>query len=123
MYNNRPVKIQSLDTSCCAGVKEFTFYVESFPFTHTIYNEQASNYIYATVDDIGLQTIRVTFPSLVGKILNLKSIQVIGNNEQNIPIVVGFNNNNTVDISHADLGSLVGLFTVRIWINFVEQII
>lgn len=121
--NLKPIRPVPVDTSCCSGYKDFTFYGITFPESYTVYNSTASNYIHATVEAIGLQAFRITFPSLTASELDAKSVQIIGTTSLSTTVLVGYNNNNTIDISWDDLGALNGLFTIRIWINHITPIV
>lgn len=119
--SRRPIKVVPVDTSCCAGYKEFTFYGNTFPGDYTIYNSTASNYIHGEVDTSGLQTLRVIFPSLTAYTLDIKSVQVIATTVLSTSVIVGYNSDNTVDISWDDLGVIEGVFTVRIWTDHLTE--
>lgn len=112
-----------IDTSCCAGYQEFTFFRSNDTNVTTILNSTASNYIAGTVAEISQSEISVTFASLLGSDLNEKSIQVIpttlSTGTEVIPVYSG---NSTVGIQWGDIGPLTGVFTIRIWTDQIELI-
>lgn len=73
----RPIKPVPVDTSCCAGYKEFTFYLEwggpSDPPSVVELNSLASNYVHGVITATEYQyAIDITFPfTLVGKYIQL----------------------------------------------------
>ncbi len=123
MFKIRPIVPFSVNTNCCVGYKEFTFSGNTFPEEYTILNSMASNYISATITMVGMQTFRVTFPSLSTYILNKRNTQIIGPNYDNELTYVNFPEDNTVEISHDALGAFEGVFTIRIWTDMLASVI
>lgn len=117
----RPIKPVPVDTSCCAGYKDFTFSGVNFPLSTTVLNSTASNYIHGEVTTPGgLAEFLVTIPSLAGFELNELNTQIFGSTLLGTDVIPIFDNDNTVTIQWADLGAITGTFTVRIWINNVQ---
>lgn len=113
-----------IDKSCCAGYKEFTFFVDSQEEEVSIYNNTASNYIHGEVT-YGMLTasVDVTFPSLIGSNLNEKSIQVISTEyTDGTKVNIAYNTNNIVGLVMDTLPYITGIFTIRIWTDQVELI-
>jgi hypothetical protein len=111
-----------IDNSCCAGYKEFTFFAANFPFEVNVYNSTVHNYIHAEVTAIGLQEFSLEFPSLVGKVLNGKSVQIIPTTFFHNEVIPIYNGDNTLNFSWAEVGPITGVFTIRIWTDQVELI-
>lgn len=114
MFKGKPIIPFSVNTNCCVGYKEFTFSGNTFPTEYVIINPTASNYIAAVVTSVGIQTFKITFPSLIGYILNKRNTQIIGSNYDNELTYVYFPEDNTVEISHDALGAFEGIFSIRI---------
>ena len=120
MSNRRPIKPVRVDTSCCAGYKEFTFYGITFPEQTVPLNITTSNFIPAVTEAISSQAIRLTFPTLSAYILDETVVQILGTAANGTTITIGYNGNNTIDISWGNLGVLSGVFTVKIWVNNLQ---
>lgn len=112
-----------VDTSCCAGYREFTFFRDNNADTTLILNTATSNYIAGTVSEPASSAISITFPSLLGSNLNEKSVNVFYNLEAlNISIQTFYNGDNTVLLNWISPSTIIGTFTIRIWTDQVVLI-
>ncbi len=111
------------ETACCAGYREFTFYGESSaivgePIDYAIYNKTASNYIHGEVQTISLTAMMITIPSLSLYELGFINTQVLGTTQDSAHVNITFNGDNTVTIETPNLlSTLLGVFTIKIWMN------
>ena len=110
-----------VDTSCCVGYKEFTFYRNVQTDETFIINSTSLNYIQGIVTQIS-DIVSISFPSLLGKILNEKSVEVLENSViHSYNVTILYPGNNTISFVAFPYG-VRGTFTIRIWINQLELI-
>lgn len=117
-----PIKPVRVDTSCCAGYKEFIFSGTTFPEAFTIINSTASNYVHGTIATNGLAELTVTFGTYSGYELSVLNTQVIGTTEFGTNIIPIYNSDNTVGIQWPEIGALTGAFTIKIYDAIVQPI-
>lgn len=120
--NSKPIRPIPINTTCCLGHREFTFYgeslaIESTPVDYAILNATASNYIHGEVQTLNLHSMIVTIPSLSSYLLDEKSVQVIGTILGSTQVNVQYSGNTTMLIHPTNIDLLKGIFTIRIWID------
>jgi hypothetical protein len=120
---HRAIRPTQVETACCAGYREFTFYGESLPIEapptdYAILNKTASNYIHGEVQTLNLFTMVVTIPSLSNYVLDERSVQVLPTTLESTRVDISYPGGNELYLIHpsgADI--LMGIFTIRIWMD------